>query len=162
MQLLLKNNSGLKSNLGLSFRINTRLIYITYPQVCILASSGGVIERYQFNDYSPNICQVCQLGAPGSPWSFSLHAHSQWSGAPGLRPSGWPHSPLPSEQPRDGSYPGRLRSGSLWEGDRPKKNKAKQANLLNWYPPPICFWTQKCYIWHSKKHFFKIQRAKTP
>lgn len=62
MQLLLKNNSGLKSNLGLSFRINTRLIYITYPQVCILASSGGVIERYQFNDYSPNIFQVCQRG----------------------------------------------------------------------------------------------------
>ena len=37
-----------------------------------------------------------------------------------------------------------------------------QANTLNWYPPPTCFWTHKYYIWHSNKHFLKIQRAITP
>ena len=33
----------------------------------------------------------------------------------------------------------------------------EQANSLNWYPPPVYFWTQDIALDTKKKHFWEIQ-----
>ncbi|KAH3781539.1 hypothetical protein DPMN_159370 [Dreissena polymorpha] len=42
-----------------------------------------------------------------------------------------------------------------------KEKNIDTSKFVELISPPICFWTQKCYIGHSKKHFFKIQTAIT-